>query len=62
MMQANEVGVAGATQKRSKPAQIASWIHLAGFLLIGACVASSGALLQHGGNVERPMASWQAIA
>ena len=50
MMQANESGAAGAVQDRSKPAQIASWIHLAGFLLIGACVASSGALLQHGGN------------
>jgi len=41
---------AKSTESNKKPTQIASWIHLVGFLLIGVCVASSGALLQQAGG------------
>jgi uncharacterized protein len=50
MMPTNELGAAGAAEDRSRPVQIASWIHLAGFVLISVCVAASGALLQQSGG------------
>jgi membrane protease YdiL (CAAX protease family) len=52
-MQANEVRAATDPDMRRRPPRIASWKHLAGFLLIGAGVAASGVLAQHsaGGGV-----------
>ena len=49
-MQADELADTNSAETKKKPAQIASWIHLAGFLLIGVAVASSGALLQQSGG------------
>lgn len=50
MMQADELVGANPIETNKKPPQIASWRHLAGFLLIGVAVASSGVLLQHSGG------------
>ncbi len=46
-MQANEVGATENFDARQRPGQIASWWHLAGFLLIGAGVVAMGFLAQH---------------
>jgi membrane protease YdiL (CAAX protease family) len=48
-MQANEVlaANAGNPAMRQRPSQIASWQHLAGFLLIGAGILTLGILAQH---------------
>jgi len=46
-MQANNVPAASNREMRERPAQIASWAHLVGFLLIGAGVVALGFLAQH---------------
>ncbi len=46
-MQANEVVAAANPNVRQRPPQIASWKHLAGFLLIGAGIVALGVLAQH---------------
>jgi len=46
-MQANEMFAAANSDGREGPKQIASWAHLAGFLLIGAGVVALGFLAQH---------------
>jgi len=46
-MQANDVLAAADPDMRQKPPQIASWKHLAGFLLIGAGIVALGVLAQH---------------
>lgn len=46
-MQANEGLAATNPEARQRPPQIASWRHLAGFLLIGAGVVALGLLAQH---------------
>jgi CAAX protease family protein len=46
-MQANEVLAAANTNVNQRPPQIASWKHLAGFLLIGAGIVALGVLGQH---------------
>jgi CAAX protease family protein len=46
-MQANEILAATNPEVRPSPAQIASWRHLVGFLLIGAGVVALGLLAQH---------------
>lgn len=46
-MQANEAIAATNPEARVRAAQIASWAHLAGFLLIGAGVVVMGFLAQH---------------
>jgi CAAX protease family protein len=46
-MQANEILAATNPEVRPSPAQIASWRHLVGFLLIGAGVVTLGLLAQH---------------
>jgi membrane protease YdiL (CAAX protease family) len=48
MMQENEMLMAEDAEKHKKPKPIASWLHLAGFLLIGAGVTGMGFLAQHG--------------
>ncbi len=47
-MQANENPVAPRAIVRSKPEPIASWLHLAGLLVIGAAVTGLGLLAQRG--------------
>lgn len=46
-MQANETFAAANSNVRQRPPQIASWKHLAGFLLIGAGIVALGILAQH---------------
>jgi membrane protease YdiL (CAAX protease family) len=46
-MQANEALAATNPEVRQRPPQIASWRHLAGFLLIGAGLVALGLLAQH---------------
>lgn len=46
-MQANDVLAATNLEVRQRQPQIASWRHLVGFLLIGACVVVLGLLAQH---------------
>ncbi|MGA3370413.1 MAG: CPBP family intramembrane glutamic endopeptidase [Terracidiphilus sp.] len=46
-MQANEIREVEDSEARHRPTQIASWAHLAGFLLIGAGVVALGFLAQH---------------
>jgi membrane protease YdiL (CAAX protease family) len=53
-MQANDVPAAPNPDMRERPPQIASWKHLAGFLLIGTGIVALGVLAQHsaaGGGV-----------
>ena len=47
-MQANENSVSPPAEGRRKPEPIASWLHLAGLLLIGAAVTGLGLLAQRG--------------
>ena len=46
-MRADELVAAANSDGRERPKQIASWAHLAGFLLIGAGVVGLGFLAQH---------------
>jgi membrane protease YdiL (CAAX protease family) len=46
-MQANEIRATDNSVAHAKPEQVASWAHLAGFLLIGAGVVALGFLAQH---------------
>lgn len=52
-MQTLEAQTALATTRR-KPDQIASWIHLAGFLLIGTGIVIMGTIAQHRGGATGP--------
>ncbi len=47
-MQANENSVSPQAEGRRKPEPIASWLHLAGLLVIGAAVTGLGLLAQRG--------------
>ena len=47
-MQANENPVAPPVEGRRKPEPVASWLHLAGLLVIGAAIAGLGLLAQRG--------------
>ena len=47
-MQANEYPVSPPAEGRRKPEPIASWLHLAGLLVIGAAVTGLGLLAQRG--------------
>jgi membrane protease YdiL (CAAX protease family) len=47
-MQTNENPVAPPAEGRRKPEPVASWLHLAGFLLIGVAIAGLGLLAQRG--------------
>jgi membrane protease YdiL (CAAX protease family) len=58
-MQANELLESTNSDKSQRPQQIASWAHLAGFLLIGAGVVALGFLAQHAPSSGGPAASGQ---
>jgi membrane protease YdiL (CAAX protease family) len=58
-MQEDEILAAEKSPVRQKPEQVASWAHLAGFLLIGAGVVAMGFLAQHAPSSGGAAASGQ---